>query len=99
MLSRVHVGLVALGLAMIVWGAGCPVPAPKPDSIPATVATCKDVCLRARDLGCAISKPTANGKHCVEVCENIQGSGVITWNLVCRIAATTCETADACEGI
>lgn len=79
----------------MVTGAVCASVPPTPTPVP--VADCKEVCLRARDLGCAISKPTANGKHCVEVCENIQGSGVITWNLACRIAATTCEAADACE--
>lgn len=95
-MSKIHVMLLALGLAMISWGLlNCTAPKPKPDGD--FVADCKAVCLRARDLGCAIAKPTANGKHCVEVCENVQGSGIIKWNLECRASAITCEAADACE--
>ena len=74
---------------------GCPQP-PRPVPPPGA-ATCADVCKRYEALGCAAAKPTPKGTPCAEVCENLQSSGVLKFNLECRVRAATCEAADRCE--
>lgn len=76
--------------------AGCP-KTPKPPVIPPGEATCEDVCVHYTALGCPISTPTANGFTCVDVCHEVQDSGVLTWDLGCRIRAESCRDADDCE--
>lgn len=90
-------------MAMVVLLAltGCPRREPVPPPTPAADAgaepTCEAWCTHAAVLGCPSAKPTPRGSPCVRVCENIQKSGVVSWNLACRVAAATCEAADACE--
>jgi predicted small lipoprotein YifL len=60
-------------------------------------ATCYDVCKRQAALGCIGAKPTAHGATCMEVCNAVQSSGVVTWNLGCRANAPSCAAADLCE--
>ncbi len=89
--------------------AGCPTLGPVPPTPPdagedpdpevdaATPATCANWCARATKLKCQSAKTTPNGTPCITVCDNLQRSGVVTWNLHCRIAARSCAAADACE--
>ena len=56
-------------------------------------ATCVDVCTHAAILECVSAKPTAKGATCVEVCENLQNSGLPKWNLPCRAAAASCAAS------
>ncbi len=68
------------------------------DAADATVpATCAAWCDHAAKLSCAAAKKTPDGSPCTTVCDNIQKSGVIKWNLACRVKAKTCALADACE--
>jgi len=69
----------------------------QPTPIVVENATCEQVCKHMTALDCPSAQPTPNGASCVEVCENVQSSGMIEWNLDCRAAAATCESADECE--
>lgn len=71
-------------------------PLPGPVDPPA-VPTCETACDRARVLNCAYAHPTAAGASCVEVCENVQTSGFLKWDLGCRSVAASCAAIDACE--
>lgn len=88
--------ILALGL-----NTGCPTnptPAPTPPNPPGpTVATCATACATATALNCPWARPTAKGKTCVQVCENLNASGFTTFNVGCRTTATTCAAADLCE--
>lgn len=78
---------------------GCPgCPPPSPTSTDAGSATCASVCAQAAALGCPAAKPTANGASCEEVCNNVQTSGILQWNLACRAHAASCAAMDSCEG-
>ena len=81
-------------LLLLALVAGCPIPPPVP---PPGSATCGDVCKRLAELECPAAKPTPNGVSCTAVCENVQASNLIRWNLDCMAAALTCETADRCS--
>lgn len=72
-----------------------PAPSPKPEP----KATCADVCARGVGLGCAFALPTEGGATCVEVCNNVQSSGIIEWDLECRASAASCEAVDLCEAL
>jgi len=79
-----------------------PPPAPTPPTPDAAdsggpSATCEAWCSHAADLKCEAAKPTAKGATCTVVCLNVQNSGVVVWNLRCRVAATSCALADECE--
>jgi hypothetical protein len=69
--------------------------------LPACPATqsgsCASVCANMARLGCPSARPTAKGAPCVEVCDNLQNSGIVKWDLACRARAESCEAADACE--
>lgn len=60
-------------------------------------ATCSDVCARGAELGCEFARPTDGGVGCVDVCENVQRSGIIEWDLACRASAPSCDAVDLCE--
>lgn len=60
-------------------------------------ATCASWCLHALALDCPAAKPTPKGASCVAVCDNVQDSGVVQWNLTCRSTAKSCAAADDCE--
>jgi hypothetical protein len=72
--------------------AGCPAPRP-----PVVVGTCADVCARGRELRCGWAEATREGAACEDVCENVQASGVLAWDLACRAQVQTCGAVDACE--
>lgn len=98
------VGGHALGLVLLGAVAACVVPPPvepapaPPAPTTAPTATCGDVCTRARSLGCPGGSASPRGEGtCEDICENIQASGIIAWDLACRAAAPSCEAQDACE--
>lgn len=74
----------------------CP-PTPRPPVPPPGSATCADVCRHYGELGCEAARPTGAGAVCVDVCQNVQDSTVVHWDLDCRARALTCAAADACE--
>lgn len=83
--------------------AGCPkdavLPTPDADSgdaDAAVAATCSNWCKHATSMTCAASAPTKAGASCVDVCTNVQ-TGSAPFNLRCRVSATSCAAADACE--
>jgi len=85
-------------LVLIILGCsnGCgPAPTPVPPHEPVPVeATCKSVCAHGDELGCDWAATQAN---CSEVCNNVQASGILRWDLDCRIKAETCAAVDECE--
>ena len=96
--------LCALLTASLLSTTACP---PKPVPVPPTPtadggapdtdADCNSVCDRWRDLGCSEADPTPEGARCEEVCENVQGSGIVRWDLDCRASVASCADIDACE--
>jgi hypothetical protein len=85
-------------LLAFVLALACSNPTPKPDPpVPPAPATCADVCQHMSALGCPSGLPTPRGIPCTTVCENVQTSGNMTWNLDCRAHALTCDAADACQ--
>ena len=59
-------------------------------------ATCGTACEHWRELGC----PEGSGSPratCEEVCDNIQRSGILAWDLDCRSRITSCSQLDQCE--
>ena len=84
----------ALGLLVALLAACGPLPGPVD---PPAVPTCETACDRAAELGCAHARPTAAGASCVEVCESVQASGFLRWDLRCRSVAASCTAIDACE--
>lgn len=91
-----------MAMLVLITLAGCPrrepvPPTPTPVVDAGSSATCSDWCVHAATLGCSASKPTPNGAPCERVCQNVQDSVVIRWNLTCRATAATCKAADECE--
>jgi hypothetical protein len=68
-----------------------------PTPTPTGAATCEDVCVRGRQLGCSYANPTPRGATCVEVCKDVVAGGDFTLDLECRARAATCAAAEACE--
>lgn len=92
-------------------GCACPKPIPPPGPSPVVDAgvpeeetdadevtrPCLAACRRLIKLGCEAGKPTPEGTSCTRVCENVQSSGVVSWNINCIKTATSCEAADECN--
>lgn len=84
---------------------GCPrdpvPPTPDADSgvvvVDAGTATCASWCKHASEMHCNAAKPTPEGASCETVCENLQGSGLVKFDLKCRSVASSCMAAEACE--
>lgn len=74
-----------------------PPPIPVPPQPPIGEPTCADACQRLDQLGCDAAKPTPRGHSCLEVCRNVQESGIVTWDLRCLVSATSCTVADRCQ--
>ena len=85
-----------LVLAGLTLAARCapmpPAPAPVPPS-----ATCATVCHHWAEMSCNEAKGTPGGESCVDVCRNIQNSGVFEWNLECISTVKVCSAIDKCE--
>ena len=72
-------------------------PGPIPPEPQPSAASCTTACDNMREFHCEAAKPTVGGASCEKVCENVQASGIISWDLVCRTMANSCEDADNCE--
>ena len=95
--------------AMLIGTSACPPPLPpgppQPSSGGSTAndggaggqATCANVCDHWDELGCEEGADTPSGQPCEAVCENIQGSGIVEWNLGCRARIARCVDIDGCE--
>jgi hypothetical protein len=88
-------------LTLLIWLAACnplvvepqlPEPPPAPGAVPCPVA-----CARLAELGCPEADPTPDGASCVDVCQNVEDSGVLRYPTGCVAAATTCAEAQRCE--
>lgn len=58
---------------------------------------CPGVCEHYQALGCPAGKPASGGATCATVCQNALASGLVRWNLACRLAAPSCDAAERCE--
>ncbi len=107
MLARMSIVLV-----LLLAGCPKPAPGPVPPSAPdagVVGARCDDVCVHFRELGCKeggsrevlggkpLGTVSQEGRTCTEVCEAVQSSGLVSWDLSCRAAITACSQVDACE--
>lgn len=70
---------------------------PGPAPVPHPGATCESVCAHEAQLGCDAAKPTAHGASCVEICTNVELSGLARFDLPCMDAAPTCAAVDDCS--
>ena len=101
-----HLAIVSLVIA------ACPKPTPGPTPVPVNladavaspdapvvVAGCAEACMHMRALGCSLGNTTPHGATCEDVCGNIVGSGLATWNLACIAAVKACSDVDTCPTI
>jgi len=93
--------VLVLGFAIVVTLTGCPRPIPPPvpptpDADAGAVASCASACARLQQLGCPAGRPTPKGVPCVEVCEDVNSSGLIVWDFDCVARALTCGATDRC---
>ncbi len=61
--------------------------------------TCADACARLTVLHCAGGATTPGGATCLDVCRNVQESGIVAWNLSCLSNAKSCATAESCPNV
>lgn len=87
-------GILAVGVLVACPPPPEPTPEPEPDG---GAATCASMCQHWAALGCEEAEPSPGGVPCVEVCLNVQGSGVLLWDLECRSRVDRCEDIDECE--
>lgn len=91
--------MIRAALLFAVWclpSVACRPPKPPVPPDPSAV-TCADVCERMSKLDCAAAKPTAEGASCLDVCRNVQDSGIVRWDLACMAHAASCDAVDACN--
>ena len=70
---------------------------PQPEDVDGAAHTpCYLACQKLKALGCPEAKPTAAGATCVQVCTNIESSGVVTMGPECVAKAESCSIAKAC---
>jgi hypothetical protein len=79
-----------------------PAPPTPPQTVDAasptpSVYTCTTVCTNLKNRKCKGANKTVKGSACVDVCQNVQDSGILTWDLKCRSTQTTCAAIDACN--
>lgn len=91
-----------LACIVLLWSCTPPAAAPTAPPVPLPApgtedADCFTVCEHLRDLGCEQAEPSPGGASCEDVCDNVQSSGVITWNLSCRASIADCNKLDHCE--
>ncbi len=94
--------IVAVSLVVVMALTSCtPKPPVPPQPIPPTAdsgaeVTCADACRHLSSMMCPNAEPTKKGATCVEVCENVQSSGVMKMNLRCLVTSSSCKAADEC---
>lgn len=70
---------------------------PPPEDIDGAARTpCYRACKKLEQLGCPEAKPTAAGATCLQVCQNIESSAVVTMDPECVAGAESCRIASAC---
>jgi hypothetical protein len=57
---------------------------------------CERACRRLAELGCSEAQPTQCGVSCVDVCENVEGSGILSLDPECVARIHSCAEVDAC---
>lgn len=84
--------------------ATCPSPAPAPtaeaDAGPMDAASrtpCQRACGHYRYLKCDEGKPTADGATCETVCENMQASKLVAYDLTCGAKVKSCPEIGTCS--
>lgn len=79
--------------------ATLPLPPPEPvhPTDPTLSADCRGACERGWAMSCEWAEPSPHGGACEERCASVQESGLVTWDLECRVRAPSCSAADACE--
>jgi hypothetical protein len=82
---------------------GCPPPppcvtCPNPDFPDAgdTRSACQRACDHFRELKCEEGEATKDGATCEAVCENMQTSNLLSYDLQCAAKAPTCDFIDNC---
>lgn len=94
-LPLILAALVAAGAAFLLTVVpGCERPIPPP--IPPGPVNCREACVHLRELRCPVANPTPAGVSCNGVCENVNGSGFVEWDLPCIMQAPSCAAADRC---
>lgn len=88
---------ILLTIAFVLLQCATPTPNPVTPDPPVTPATCESFCDHGKELGCEWVKPTPEGTSCVAVCESVQVSGIVKWDLECRVKARSCDEVDDCE--
>jgi len=69
------------------------------DAAQARQPTCADACARLSALHCSEAGTTTAGATCLDVCRNVQSSGVVAWNLSCLSKAKSCAAAEICPNV
>lgn len=90
---RSTLALAIVGALALALGAHC---GNNPGPNEGDPESCADACARLAELECPEAEPTPEGASCVEVCENVEGSGTVTLNPACVIGITACAQVDAC---
>ena len=81
--------------ALLLLLAGCPPIPPQADDPKPGDPTCATACEHLTELECPLAEPTANGKTCVDICENtLTGPDAAHWPVACLTEAKTCEACD-----
>ncbi len=89
-------------LSILVAGLGCTPTPPIPPVTPTTDAgapSCASACATLRALRCPAAETTPRGATCVDVCQNVQSSGIVAFDLPCLARARTCAEASACPSV
>lgn len=74
-----------------------PDPKPVPDLPPFEDPTCEDACRKLQSLECQAGEETEDGSSCEEVCENLQESGIVSWDLQCMTEIENCDQVANCD--
>lgn len=78
----------ALAILIVLAAAACQ---PKPQ--PGPTYSCETACHRQAELRCEVSKPTAEGSTCVDICKNAEsGLAFFRWDLACMTTAASCDS-------
>jgi len=75
----------------------CPLP-PNPDFPDAgdPRTACQKACAHFRELKCEEGQPTKDGATCETICENMQTTHLISYDLDCAAKAPTCDVISTC---
>jgi len=86
-------------------GGECPQPNPKPNPKPnpdvitppiPEVSPCSTACIHFHELKCPEGDPTNDGASCETVCQNMQSTGMIVYDLACAAEVKSCAAIAQC---